>query len=527
MQARDTCCMKLRTVVCLVLLAGLGFALWLWSNDPGTSRDLPPPEGEAVDGRRPPTLLGAQPRTALQRSPGSTTPPAATALPTGWQQFRLSGVVRARGTGRGIPNARILAMATPLPGAADAPMTWRADLATRFSPDLHGAETRTNAAGAYALIVAVPTGSSTLDVTALARGYATPNGHLGWLVGLDAPADRTSLQVAGAGEGRLDLTLAACPDVGGVVVDEAGMPVAGVEIEAWEHLGGASGLMTSPATDDQGRFCIHGFQPGQQNAKGSVDFRHPLFVSARIEDVFAREEAERAALKVVLRPGLRLSGTLQHADGTAAVAVLVEGLSGDPHMPRRSAYTDAAGRFSLLGLRPGALIVRALCGAPISVLRRETTLLADELGAALRLVPLSAEHAVSRHDMLGLEVTFLPPLACAELSLAPDAAMLITKITDAAPEAMRVEARIGDALLVVSGLLCKSELDVASGVVRRVDYLNSTREDRGAHFRGPTSMEFVLGVRRDGWSGRLTGRMQVSAKHVEELRRWLAERRDR
>ena len=171
-----------------------------------------------------------------------------------------------------------------------------------------------------------------------------------------------------AGERReLQLEVSPGATLSGEVRDEAGAPLAGVEVRtaasAMSWMGGGS--TRSAITDAEGRFTLLAVEPGDQQLEAELDgwrdYRGPTFTAADGEHV--------KGLRLVLDRGEAIRGVVRWPDGTPAADAVVSAESlqrsgfgnwGGVRVQRAGETRSAAdGSFALGGLESGSYTVRA------------------------------------------------------------------------------------------------------------------------------------------------------------------------
>lgn len=154
-------------------------------------------------------------------------------------------------------------------------------------------------------------------------------------------------------------------DLTGVVVDEGGSPVAGVDVRVpsapW--FGGADGRSTT--SDERGAFELLAVAPGEVRVEAAADG----WRTARGDALELADGERRDGLRLVLSRGAAIAGVVHRTDGrpAAGAEVVVEssGGGGAPWMgggrPRRAGEATAGddGRFRVTGLEDGTFAVRA------------------------------------------------------------------------------------------------------------------------------------------------------------------------
>jgi protocatechuate 3,4-dioxygenase beta subunit len=169
-----------------------------------------------------------------------------------------------------------------------------------------------------------------------------------------------------AGEIRdgLDVRMPRGGGVQGLVTDDSGTPVAGVDVTLSRppFLGmtllpgqecGQKSLATT-RTDEQGRYVFAGLGAGDHG----VVFDHRSFVLAE-EKAVVREPDEIVTLDVKLVRGGDVSGKVTDATGAPVAKAEVRAFAPFSPTAVSVAETDAEGRYRLLRLRPGDYSVKA------------------------------------------------------------------------------------------------------------------------------------------------------------------------
>ena len=188
-------------------------------------------------------------------------------------------------------------------------------------------------------------------------------------------SEAVDVSVAPGGEARVAITLGEAATVNGVVVDEDGVGVGGIEVEA---RGDRRGWATASVGDD-GRFTLRGLEPDDYRVVASLELGDALRAPAASDDdvrgqrvrVVAGQVAE-VRLVVENRAGVirgRVVDERGKAIGDAFVAVERESEASGavPGEARRwvryswtrpPVLTDLAGGFAVTELSPGSYTVR-------------------------------------------------------------------------------------------------------------------------------------------------------------------------
>ncbi len=265
-------------------------------------------------------------------------------------------------------------------------------------------EARTDARGDYRLEfpgIAKPT---TISIDAMKPGYRR-------LVGtLMAGGDPRSVEVAPGAAAEASLKLKPALYSAGIVVDEQGKPIPGVEIAANLAFGdrGSAGIERTASRPD-GSFELFNYPakaPAVRNAttKGVVYLTHPNYIAREIEDIYVLDGKQREVLRIVLGTGRKLTGTVLDVAGKPVPNAMIKVIRKDG-THRKATSTDANGKFALRGLSDGltvfsarALKIRQKLNMPMAVNGDKL-----DLDVRLRTIPLPA--GLKTHVVLGMQLT--------------------------------------------------------------------------------------------------------------------------
>ena len=202
----------------------------------------------------------------------------------------------------------------------------------------------------------------------------------------------------------------------GVVVDEGGRPVAGVLVGAYANSPRGTSGVEATATGPGGTFELFNFppepiqlQPGAIS-QGRVDFSHPDYDFAHLDDVYAVDRDGREHLRVVLPTGRKLAGMVVDAAGRPVAGALVLARPAVNEINPRGARTDADGRFAIRGL-PGGPTRVAARAYPIrqKLAATEVLLDADKPDLAVQLRPIELPPGLKTYDVLGMKLADVTP----------------------------------------------------------------------------------------------------------------------
>ena len=176
-------------------------------------------------------------------------------------------------------------------------------------------------------------------------GWTAKASAVGYVASSETP-------VSAPQSGELTLVLAPFATATGVVLDPAGRPVSGAQIEVRPALEERSTFRRAgELTGEGGRFELS-LPPGEHEilAKPGED-RHPGYVASATETLSVTTAETQEGLRLTLRPGATITGVLDSTAGDlAARAVSLHQLGGTREGRTR---TDALGQFRFDGLPAG------------------------------------------------------------------------------------------------------------------------------------------------------------------------------
>ena len=195
-------------------------------------------------------------------------------------------------------------------------------------------ETRTDAGGAYRVEIAGVTGPTKVSLDAMKPGYRR-------LVGtLISGGDPKQVEVTPAAEAEASMTLKPSLYFRGTVVDEQGKPISGVSISAQALYASSSGGIERTATNPDGSFelfCYAGSSPtsGRGPAGDSSFSPIPIISIRELDDIYALATEDRESVRVVLRTGYKVTGTVIGRTGKPVPHAMVMAVRKDGALKRR------------------------------------------------------------------------------------------------------------------------------------------------------------------------------------------------
>jgi Carboxypeptidase regulatory-like domain len=269
--------------------------------------------------------------------------------------------------------------------------------------------TKTDANGDYRLEIPTIKKSTTASLDAMKPGFQR-------LVGtLMSGGDERSVKLAPGVAATADLSLQPALYFAGKVVDEEGKPIAGVTIASDLVFANRSGGVERTASDSDGSFELfnypehpEAFANGKDATKGPVSFFHRDCVYFEIEDAYALLPHERGTLRIVLKTGLRVSGTVLDIAGKPVPHATVKAT--DPAgCSLKGTMTDEKGKFVVRGLTEGPvfLMIRALNMKQKA--RVPVLLYGNRNDLECRLHLMSMPEELTRYTVLGMQLADVTP----------------------------------------------------------------------------------------------------------------------
>ncbi len=222
--------------------------------------------------------------------------------------------------------------------------------------------TKTDQDGRYAVRIPVGDGGGSIAVNAMLKGYQTAAGYQAAAGTMMGGGDRRQARVFPGDVVAASFVLQPAAYVAGIVVDEHGGAVSGVEVTGLFRRPVSDGYVATTKTNAKGRFEVFDFPLGgaylkELEATGELEFKHSLFQEKTLADVYALSANERQELRIVLSKGHSISGTLLDENDNPSAGAMVEMLFGDDITKRVAVEADHLGRFHFSGL-PAAKSVK-------------------------------------------------------------------------------------------------------------------------------------------------------------------------
>jgi protocatechuate 3,4-dioxygenase beta subunit len=268
-------------------------------------------------------------------------------------------------------------------------------------------EAKSNTKGDYRLEIPGITKPTTISIDAMKPGYRR-------LVGtLMSGGDAKSVEVAPGATAEASLILKPALYVAGVVVDEEGKPIPGAKIWANLAFGTAGGGVESTASRSDGSFELFNFPVNPrviQNelTRGFVGFSHPDCAYQGIENIYALTPDKRELLRIVLKRGHEVTGTVIDVTGrpvpNAMVKVARVGFFSD-----KFTMTDTNGKFALRGLSEDLTVLYARALDIKQTVHMPIAYNGDQDDLQVRLKPISLPADRKKHAVLGMQLTDVTP----------------------------------------------------------------------------------------------------------------------
>jgi Carboxypeptidase regulatory-like domain len=263
-------------------------------------------------------------------------------------------------------------------------------------------EAKSDAKGEYRLEIPGIRQHTRIVINAVKPGYRSLRGPL------MSQGDEKRIEVVPGTTVEAPLILKAGIYFAGIVVDEQGKPIPGVIVDAYAYVPGVTSNIEKTVSTSNGSFELFAYPVRplvRRDAveKGHVIFVHPDYIDRHIEDVYAIEQNQREALRIVLATGYKLAGKVLDLSGKPVPKAMVRAVRKDK-THRKATLTDANGNFALRGLSEGLymLTARAL------EIRQQTylpmALKSDQNDLEIRLKPIEWPADLKRHAVLGMQL---------------------------------------------------------------------------------------------------------------------------
>ena len=268
-------------------------------------------------------------------------------------------------------------------------------------------EARSDAGGSYRLEIPGVAERTTVSIDAMKPGYRRLVGMLMTI------GDPKSVDVAPGQTTEASLTLKPALYFAGTVVDERGKPIPRVEISANAIIGLGSGGVERTTSRADGTFELFNYPDktegiGKELGKGHVFFSHPDHIDDTIDDIYAFKPSERRSVRVVLKTGLRVTGTVIDVAGKPVPNAVITVARKDGNQGKGT-MSDSNGKFAVRGLHEGlsklsarAMGIKQKVDVPMALNGDK-----DDLEVRLRTIPMPAN--LPKCNVLGMQLTDVTP----------------------------------------------------------------------------------------------------------------------
>ena len=268
-------------------------------------------------------------------------------------------------------------------------------------------EAKSGASGDYRLEIPGITERTTISIDAMKPGY-------GRLVGtLRQFGDHRRVDVAPGQVAEASRILKPALYIKGILVDEQGKPISGIQVSANLNFARSSGGIELTASNSDGAFELFNYDVkpearGTETGKGHVIFSHPDYINGEIADVYALAPKQRDSLRIVIETGYKMTGTVLDVAGKPVPNATIRAVRKDG-THRKATMTDANGKFALRGLSKGltSLSARALNIKQMALL--PMALNSDKNDLEVRLTMISLPTDLKQYSVLGMLLTDATP----------------------------------------------------------------------------------------------------------------------
>jgi hypothetical protein len=268
-------------------------------------------------------------------------------------------------------------------------------------------EARTDAGGEYRMELPGIAGRAKVSIDAMKPGYRRLAGTL--MFG----GDQQDVEVRSGAEAEASLVLKPALYFKGVVVDEQGRPIPAAKVSSNLAFDRGSGGIERTASDPDGSFEIFSYPEnpaalGIGPRRAAVYFFHPDYIDASIEDLYALPAKDRESLRVVLRTGYKVTGTVLGRTGKPAPNTMIKAVRKDGSHGKGT-LTDANGKFALRGLSEGLTLLSA---RNLEIKQKTEVPMAlggDKIDLVVRLKPIVVPAGVKSYSVLGMQLADVTP----------------------------------------------------------------------------------------------------------------------
>ncbi|HEV8070924.1 MAG TPA: PDZ domain-containing protein [Planctomycetaceae bacterium] len=221
-------------------------------------------------------------------------------------------------------------------------------------------------------------------------------------------------QIAPGSASNVDLTVTSPLYLAGTVVDERGQPISDACITANTTASGyVIGAVAKAMTKPDGSFEIFNYSPPREaNANGEwptkgLSASHPDYLEVVIENPHAIKPNERDKLRIVLKDGRKVSGTLLDAAGKPALYLTIRATcsKGSPKVTE----TDERGKFALRGLADGPTLLTSVDRKSKQTSRVSMAISGDRSGVTVRLQPMQIPKDLQTYSVLDMRLADVTP----------------------------------------------------------------------------------------------------------------------
>jgi hypothetical protein len=236
----------------------------------------------------------------------------------------------------------------------------------------------------------------------------------GRLVVLQTVSGARSLQVAPGTVSEGDLTLSSALYLAGAIVDERVQAIFDVKISADTTTGSKETRALGRTTSDfDGSFELSDFYSPTETIegdmpRGGVSFIHRDYLEFSVPGPNGFAPKQRSALRIVLKAGHTVSGTVLDAGDKPVPRLRVKAVGPDGHR-RKVTTTDDKGKFVLRGLPDGPTMLTVLALETKQNARLPLTLSADQSDLKIRLHAISLPKDLKTYTVLGMQLADVTP----------------------------------------------------------------------------------------------------------------------
>jgi len=197
--------------------------------------------------------------------------------------------------------------------------------------------------------------------------------------------------------------------IAGTVKDDNGKIISGVKIHGQMVNKKGYGNIATTESDKFGKFELFDF-PVKKNfdEAGVLLLKHQQFENVTISNLYEMSPDELSSIEIVMPKGWKITGTVLNSSGQVVPSAKVEATLG-PGMIMKECLTDINGRFELVGLKKGPIILIAYLYGTNRKTEETLFFNGEDRDVTLKIQPVELTEGIKKIKLLGMEVADVTP----------------------------------------------------------------------------------------------------------------------